>query len=254
MVCLGFTRCYSKRTYFRSGFGTIKTESERYVFCQPCGNHLTLSYTEALAASTVKIAGKDVLSTWKILISLGVAPILYAIYAFLATFIAVKANAPLKWIILTPFLTLIALPFMSYGALKFGEAGMDVLKCVVTHLRTSRACVDPFIRSLRPLVIALFPGQQRFLDRLKKMRAELSNELTELINELGPKLWDDFDHVNLMFHASLRRYCIADINASGEFLCLLQACRLRQGSLAYGAGKAELAQLMLRATFWCILW
>lgn len=26
---------------------------------------------------------------------------------------------------------------MSYGALKFGEAGMDVLKCVVTHLRTS---------------------------------------------------------------------------------------------------------------------
>ncbi len=29
------------------------------------------------AASTVKIAGRDVLATWKVLISLGVAPILY---------------------------------------------------------------------------------------------------------------------------------------------------------------------------------
>ena len=50
-------------------------------------------------------------------------------------------------------------------------------------------------RSLRPLVVALLPGQQRSLDRLKKMRTELSNQLMELINELGPQLWDDFDHV-----------------------------------------------------------
>lgn len=28
------------------------------------------------------------------------------------------------------------------------------------------------------------------------MRVELSNELTELINELGPQVWDDFDHVS----------------------------------------------------------
>lgn len=27
------------------------------------------------------------------------------------------------------------------------------------------------------------------------MREELANELSELINELGPKLWDDFNHV-----------------------------------------------------------
>ena len=92
----------------------------------------------------MKIAGKDVLGTWKVLISLGVAPILYATYAFLATFIAVKSNTPLKGVILIPFLTLIALPIMSYAALKFGEAGMDVLKCVVTHLRMNRARVQPF--------------------------------------------------------------------------------------------------------------
>ena len=40
--------------------------------------------SEALAASVVKVAGRDVLATWKILISLGVAPVIYAFYAFLS--------------------------------------------------------------------------------------------------------------------------------------------------------------------------
>jgi glycerol-3-phosphate O-acyltransferase / dihydroxyacetone phosphate acyltransferase len=90
------------------------------------------SYSEALAASTVKVAGKDVLATWKVLISLGAAPVLYSFYAFLATLVAVKAGAPLKWRIATPFLTMAGLPVLGYFALKFGEAGIDVLKLVVT--------------------------------------------------------------------------------------------------------------------------
>lgn len=56
---------------------------------------------------------------------------MYALYAIIATIIAVRAKAPLKWKILTPFLVIVALPFMNYAALKFGEAGMDVLKFVV---------------------------------------------------------------------------------------------------------------------------
>ena len=62
------------------------------------------------------------------MISLGVTPVLYGFYAFLATIVAVKANAPMKWRIWTPFLVIMALPFIGYAALKFGEAGMDVLK------------------------------------------------------------------------------------------------------------------------------
>jgi glycerol-3-phosphate O-acyltransferase / dihydroxyacetone phosphate acyltransferase len=81
-----------------------------------------------LAASVVKVAGRDVLATWKVLISLGVAPVLYSFYAFLATIVAIKANAPLRWRLWTPFLVIIALPFMNFAALKFGEAGLDVLK------------------------------------------------------------------------------------------------------------------------------
>ncbi|KAH9484305.1 putative acyltransferase [Psilocybe cubensis] len=135
---------------------------------------------EALAGSVVKIAGRDVLATWKILIALGVTPVLYALYALMATIIAIRAKAPLKWKILTPVLVIVALPFMNYAALKFGEAGMDVLK------------------SLPPLIVALIPGQQRSLDKLKAMRIDLSNKVASLINDFGPKLYDDFDQARIL--------------------------------------------------------
>ena len=85
---------------------------------------------EALAASTVKVAGRDVLGTWKVLISLGAAPLLYGLYAFIATAVMIRAGAPLKYRLWTPFIVVSALPFIGYAALKFGEAGMDVLKYV----------------------------------------------------------------------------------------------------------------------------
>ncbi|KAL1947740.1 hypothetical protein VTO73DRAFT_13464 [Trametes versicolor] len=135
---------------------------------------------EALAASQVKIAGRDVLATWKILVALGVTPVLYSFYAILAAVVATKAGAPLKWRIWTPFIILMILPMVGYAALKFGEAGMDVLK------------------SLRPLVVALFPGQQRSLGKLKRMREDVANELAEVINEFGPKVFEDFDQMRIL--------------------------------------------------------
>lgn len=84
--------------------------------------------TEALAASTVKVAGRDVLGSWKVLISLGAAPLLYGLYAFIATVVMIRAGAPLKYRLWAPFIVVSALPFIGYAALKFGEAGMDVLK------------------------------------------------------------------------------------------------------------------------------
>lgn len=135
---------------------------------------------EALAASTVKIAGRDVLATWKVLICLGAAPVLYTLYACLATVIAIRAQVPLGWRIATPFLVFVALPFMNYAALKFGEAGVDVLK------------------SLPPLIVALVPGQQRSLDKLKALRIQLSNEVASLINDFGPLLYEDFDEWRIL--------------------------------------------------------
>jgi glycerol-3-phosphate O-acyltransferase / dihydroxyacetone phosphate acyltransferase len=92
--------------------------------------YLAFFYTiaEALAASVVKIHGRDVIATWKVLISLGVASVLYSFYALAATILVFKAKAPWKWRLLTPPLTIAALPTIGYAALRFGEAGMDVLK------------------------------------------------------------------------------------------------------------------------------
>ncbi len=83
---------------------------------------------EALAASAVKIHGRDVVATWKVLISLGVASVLYSFYAVVATILVMKARAPWKWRLLTPPAIIAALPAIGYAALKFGEAGVDVLK------------------------------------------------------------------------------------------------------------------------------
>lgn len=87
-------------------------------------------HTEALAASAVKVAGRDVLATWKVLISLVMIPALYTFYAFIATVISFEADVSFNRILWTPILTLLALPCIGYAALKFGEAGVDVLKFV----------------------------------------------------------------------------------------------------------------------------
>ncbi|KAF8605243.1 glycerol-3-phosphate O-acyltransferase [Ceratobasidium sp. AG-I] len=135
---------------------------------------------EALAASTVKVAGRDVIATWKVLISLGVTPFLYGFYAFLATAAVTRAGAPLAYQLWTPLLVMIALPIIGYSALKFGEAGMDVLK------------------SLRPLVVQLFPGQTKQLEKARRQRVAIANELAQCINEFGPRLWDDFDEWRIL--------------------------------------------------------
>lgn len=89
---------------------------------------LILSCSEALAASSVKVAGRDVLATWKILISAGLAPVLYTVYAVLAGVLASRYSSTYKYRLYAPFLTMTALPFFGYSALKFGEAGLDVFK------------------------------------------------------------------------------------------------------------------------------
>lgn len=44
-------------------------------------------------------------------------------------------------------------------------------------------------------MIALIPGQQRSLDKLKATRQKLAEEVAELINDFGPRLYADFSEV-----------------------------------------------------------
>jgi glycerol-3-phosphate O-acyltransferase/dihydroxyacetone phosphate acyltransferase len=136
---------------------------------------------EALAASTVKIQGRDVMATWKLLVSLVVAPLLYNFYniilAIWTHYNRIGGRVP-DWVPLWAVFAFgyILFPAITFAALRFGEVGMDIVK------------------SLRPLVLSLGPSSGNTLVKLRAKRAALVEQVTEVINELGPELYPDFDH------------------------------------------------------------
>ncbi|GAA6027037.1 hypothetical protein JCM8097_006059 [Rhodosporidiobolus ruineniae] len=130
---------------------------------------------EALAASSVKIAGRDVLATWKVLVALAGAPSLYTVYALNAAVLAHKMGLPFKYKLWAPIATFLGLPIIGIAALKFGEVGMDVYK------------------SMRPLVLSLIPGKEPQLLKLRAQREALASELNDLVDELAPTIFEEFD-------------------------------------------------------------
>lgn len=149
---------------------------------------------EALAASTVKLQGRDVVTTWKLLIAIAFAPTLYIYYTvivslwlaynrrdgyytyqvpwWLRTRSYVPDFVPLWAFAIYSFALYVALTF---AALRIGEIGMDVLK------------------SLPPLFVALNPKSSNSLTKLRERRSALAEKVTQLVNELGPEVYPDFD-------------------------------------------------------------
>lgn len=132
---------------------------------------------EALAASQVKLHGRDVLATWKILVSLGMAPILYSAHAIALAYYLythdILPQAHTWW--LAPLSSLAAMPLLAYSTIKFGEAGADIYK------------------SLPPLLASLIPGRGSQIESLKQTRRKLSRDLQDLIDELAPQIWPDYE-------------------------------------------------------------
>ncbi|KAE8144647.1 putative glycerol-3-phosphate acyltransferase Sct1 [Aspergillus avenaceus] len=140
---------------------------------------------EALAASTVKLQGRDVMATWKLLVALAFAPALYASYTIAFTIWAyqnrIQGTVP-GWMplwLITP-IGLVLFPTITFAALRIGEVGMDIVK------------------SLRPLVLSLNPYSANTLVKLRQRRAELAQQVTDAINTLGPELFPDFDAARIV--------------------------------------------------------
>ncbi|KAK2733169.1 hypothetical protein FQN57_002288 [Myotisia sp. PD_48] len=140
---------------------------------------------EALAASNVKIQGRDVMATWKLLVALAFAPLLYTFYTAVLTYWTYRHRVwnyvpewvPLWSVVLFGFWIF---PSITFAALRIGEVGMDILK------------------SLRPLLLSLNPTSANTLVKLRARRAELSLQVTELINTLGPEMFPDFDSARIV--------------------------------------------------------
>ncbi|KAF7874951.1 hypothetical protein EAF04_002125 [Stromatinia cepivora] len=135
---------------------------------------------EALAASTVKLQGRDVMATWKLLVALAFAPILYNFYTISLAYWTyrnrVQGYVP-EWVPLWAIFVFgyILFPAITFAALRFGEVGMDIAK------------------SLRPLIVALNPASSNVIFKLRERRAQLSAQVTDVINTLGPEMFPDFD-------------------------------------------------------------
>lgn len=139
---------------------------------------------EALAGSSIKIQGTDVMATWKILVAGCLAPLLYTYYAIILGFWThynrVNGIIPISTSIWTVVLaSYIIFPMLTFAALQLGEIGMDILK------------------SLRPVVLCLSPFSAGTLTKLRQRRGILSRQVTELINILSPDLFPDCDAAKL---------------------------------------------------------
>ena len=140
---------------------------------------------EALAASTVKLQGRDVMATWKLLVAMAFAPSLYATYTALLTWWTYKNRVqgympgwvPL-WLVIA--FGIVFFPSITFAALRIGETGMDIVK------------------SLRPLVLSLNPTSANTLHKLREKRATLSREVTNVINTFGPEMYPDFDSARII--------------------------------------------------------
>ncbi|RMZ88491.1 hypothetical protein DV736_g4280, partial [Chaetothyriales sp. CBS 134916] len=154
---------------------------------------------EALAASTVKLQGRDVISTWKILVALAFAPALYLYYTLIISlwlaynrsegyytyqvpsWLRARTYVP-DWVpiwLFAPAFFVLCIS-LTFAALRIGEVGMDVLK------------------SLPPLFIALNPRSSASFSRLQQRRQALSVKVTEVINQLGPEVFADFDATRIV--------------------------------------------------------
>ncbi|KAI8146451.1 hypothetical protein BJV82DRAFT_509833 [Fennellomyces sp. T-0311] len=132
---------------------------------------------EALAGSSVKVKGRDVLATWKFLVGLILIPTLYMLYTLIVFIFAMRTDWSWLKICCVSLATWNLLPFVSYASMRFGENGMDVYK------------------SLRPLYVALVDPDST--QNLRQNREKLSQEITAIINEYGPKVFSDFDENNV---------------------------------------------------------
>lgn len=130
---------------------------------------------EALAGLAVKIKAKDVLGTWKILVAMGVAPMLYIFWLVCGTWLVKLQGVryPL-WMVFVVFYSWLVLT--TYASLRIGETGID------------------YYKQLKPLVYALLLYHVDLkIEELKETRRTLSRQVTEFCDKYGPSMFDDYD-------------------------------------------------------------
>ncbi|KAI8926826.1 hypothetical protein BC831DRAFT_511395 [Entophlyctis helioformis] len=167
---------------------------------------------EALAGSSVKIAGKDVVTTWKLLTAMAVVPILWFNYVAMAFLIA-YAYAPIYEAFLAAVGMAILLPLLGLASIRISDIGLDILK------------------SLPPLYVAATTPHHSSKP-LRELREDLQRKMTDLIRELGPEVFPDFDVSRMARTGDTDAVSIASSNDDESKLTTRSSPRLKTLSLA----------------------
>lgn len=122
---------------------------------------------QALAASNVKVSGRDVISSYKILVAMVLWPLIHMFYAAVVVYMAGWKWGIISWFVL--------FPLYAYSTVRIFEIGMDLW------------------RANLPLFLSLLPGGDKYHKQLLVMREDIKNKLKTLAEELGPKMpfWND---------------------------------------------------------------
>ncbi|KAJ3225701.1 hypothetical protein HDU78_010576 [Chytriomyces hyalinus] len=124
---------------------------------------------KALRESSVKIEGRDVMATWKVLVSLVVAPLLYTVYSLVFfTYLLISSTFTLRQCIISTIIFSAVTVVFGVAAMRASEIGFDVIK------------------SLRPLYLSVFADTEV----LRLMRADLAQRINHTITEIGPRLYN----------------------------------------------------------------
>lgn len=134
---------------------------------------------QALANSVVKIKAKDVLGSWKILVAMGLAPMLYIFYSVLGTMLIFRLN-----VLPEGFPTILVFIFCygwsvltTYASLRIGEIGMD------------------YYKSLKPLFYSVMSHHLDLIqiEDLKANRRFLAAKVKEFCDTYGPDIFADYE-------------------------------------------------------------
>jgi len=139
---------------------------------------------EAKATSSVKIEGRDVVATWKIMCASALVPLCLIIYPSIISLIGYYYIPSIGAFQLWSWFSLVQLPIM-YSSVRFTEVGYSIL------------------RSLKPLLLSV-TGNRKIIESLKEERKELQIEIRSLVSELGEKFFGkNFTSTRLFKHEDI---------------------------------------------------
>mmetsp|Transcript_49805 Transcript_49805/g.115634 ORF Transcript_49805/g.115634 Transcript_49805/m.115634 type:complete len:685 (-) Transcript_49805:96-2150(-) len=155
----------------------------------------------ALRASTVKLAARDVVLSYKIIYVLVFVPVLYLLYGVLICCFSPFSPA-------TSVLVLASLPVLGYLGMKASEQGI-------------RAYAD-----IVPLFMRLLPSARAEQDALPARRAKLQRRLHHAVKTFGPRLGDLYWQENVDWSKE-----ISPVLSASNFGELLEASKGTEGEV-----------------------